>query len=145
MSEGNFSSSQGLGQPPMILRSEARERSSERLPEAMVWEHPQLLLSDSKLILMQKFVIEDGCRQFVRVFDIFNRTFAANQPALAEYIAVLLAGDFFGHLEDQFYQRIRRQLLRSLEQYARLADVLDQALIPGTEIFPTVPNRKLRS
>src|SRR5580698_8834381 len=94
---------------------------------------------------MQKFVIEDGCRQFVRVFDIFNRTFATNQAALAEYVAVFLAGDFFRHLEDQFYQRIRRELLGSLEQYARLADVLDQTFVPGAEIFSTVSNWKFRS
>jgi hypothetical protein len=97
------------------------------------------------LVLMEKLVIEDGRCQLMSVFSILNRIFAANQPALAKYIAIFLAGDFFGHFEDQFDQRVRRQLLRALEKYARLADVLDQTFVPGTEIFSTVSNRKLGS
>ena len=54
---------------------------------------------------MQKLVIEDGGHQPEGVFGIVNRVLDANQPPLAKYIAVLLAGDFFGHLEDQFHQR----------------------------------------
>jgi len=95
--------------------------------------------------LMEKLVVEDGCRQPEGVLGIVNRVLDTDQPPLAKYIAVLLSGDFFGHLEDQFHQRIRRQLLRAVKQYARLADVLDHALVPGAEIFPAVSNRKVRS
>jgi hypothetical protein len=96
-------------------------------------------------IFVEKFVVEDGRCQLVRVLGMVSRLFGTNQPALAKYVAVLLSGDFFGHLEDQFHERIRRQLLWTLKQYARLADVLDQALVPGTEILPAISNRKLRS
>src|SRR5208337_1772873 len=97
-----------------------------------------------KSVLVEKLVVEDGSRQHVRVLDIVKRVLGANQSSLAEYAAVLLARDFFRHLKDQFHQRIRRQLLRAMEHYARLADVLDQAFIPGMEIFSTIPNRKVR-
>src|ERR1700674_4452861 len=95
-------------------------------------------------VFVEKFVVEDGRCQLVRVFGFVNRVFGANQPSLAEHSTVLLSGDFFGHLEDQSHQRIRRQWLRAVKQYARLADVLDQALVPGTEIFSAVSNRELR-
>src|SRR5271157_2944594 len=93
---------------------------------------------------MEKLVVEDGGRQPESVLDIIHRVLDTNQPSLAKYIAVLLSGDFFGHLKDQFHQRIRRQLLRAVKQYAGLADVLDHALVPGTEIFAAVSNRKVR-
>jgi len=96
-------------------------------------------------VFVEKLVIEDGGRQSKSVLGIVNRVLHPNQPPLAKYIAVLLAGDFFGHLEDQFYKRIRRQLLRAVKQYPRLADVLDHSLVPGTEIFSAVSKRNLRS
>src|SRR5271157_2639879 len=80
-------------------------------------------------VLVEKLVVEDGGRQPESVLNIVNRVLDTNQPPLAKYIAVLLAGDFFGHFEDQFHQRIRRQLLRAMKEHARLADVLDQALV----------------
>ena len=94
-------------------------------------------------VFVEKFVVEDGRRQLVRVLGFINRVFGANQPSLTEDTTVLLPGDFLGHLEYQFHQRIGWQLLRTVKQYARLADVLDQALVPGAEILPAVSNRKL--
>src|SRR6266851_2560659 len=95
-------------------------------------------------VIVEKLVVEDGGHQPECILDIVNRVLDSNQPPLAKYAAVLLSGDFFGHLEDHFHQRIRRQLLRAVKQYARLADVLDHALVPGTEIFSAVSNRKVQ-
>src|ERR1700676_5739988 len=94
-------------------------------------------------VFVEKFVVEDGRCQLVRGFGFVSRVFGTNQPALAKDTTVLLSGDFFGHLEDQFHERIGRQLLRTVKQYAGLADVLDQALVPGAEILPPVSNRQL--
>lgn len=96
-------------------------------------------------VLVEKFVIEDRGRQRESVVDIFHRVLGPNQPALAKYIAVLLPRDFFGHLEDQFHQRVRRQLLWAVKQNARLADVLDLALVPGAEIFAAVSQGNTRA
>ena len=98
---------------------------------------------DRRSVFVEKFVVQDGRCQLVRVLGVVNRVFGTNQPALAKDTTILLSGDFFGHLEDQFHERICRQLLRAVKQYARLADVLDQTLIPGAEILPAVSNRKL--
>src|SRR6266404_5485248 len=94
-------------------------------------------------VFVKKLVVQDGRCQLVRVFGMVSRVFGTNESALAKDTTVLLSGDFFGHFEDQLHQRIRRQLLRAVKQHARLADVLDQTLVPGTEIFPAVSNRKL--
>src|ERR1700674_93714 len=94
-------------------------------------------------VFVEKFVVEDGRYQLVGVLGYFNRVFGTNQPALAKDTTVLLSGDFFGHFEYQFHQRIRRELLRAVKQHARLADVLDQTLVPGAEIFPAISDRKL--
>src|SRR6266851_337672 len=93
-------------------------------------------------VIVEKLVVEDGGHQPECILDIVNRVLDSNQPPLAKYAAVLLSGDFFGHLEDHFHQRIRRQLLRAVKQYARLADVLDQAFVPGTEILAAVSDGK---
>jgi len=69
-------------------------------------------------VFVEKFVVEDGRCQLVGVLRYLNRVFGTNQPALAKDTTVLLSGDFFGHLEDQFHQRIRRQWLRAVKQYA---------------------------
>src|SRR6266446_5374245 len=95
-------------------------------------------------VIVEKLVVEDGGRQPECVLDIVNRVLGTNQPPLAKDAAVLLSGDFFGHLKDHFHQRIRRQLLRAVKQYARLADVLDHALVPRAEIFAAVSDGKVR-
>ncbi len=59
-------------------------------------------LNASRLVLMEKFVIEDGRGQPERVFGIFNRILYSNQPALAQHVAILLAGNLLGHFENQF-------------------------------------------
>src|ERR1700688_1934350 len=51
-------------------------------------------------VFVEKFIVEDGRCQFVRVFGFVNRVFGTNQAALAKDTTVLLSGDFFGHLED---------------------------------------------
>src|SRR6202162_69772 len=96
-------------------------------------------------VFVEKFVVEDGGYQLVSVLGYLNRVFGTNQPALAKDTTVLLSGDFFGHFEYQFHQRIRRQLLRAVKQHARLADVLDQTLVPGGEILSPVSNWQLGS
>ena len=97
---------------------------------------------------MEKFVVENGGCQTEGVIGVFNRgrlngALVADQSPLAQYVAVFLAGDFFRHLEDHFNQRICRQLLRTEEQDAGLADVLDLAFVPGAEIFSAVANREV--
>src|SRR6266446_7097335 len=69
-------------------------------------------------VFVKKFVVEDGRCQLVRVFGFVNRILGTNQPSLTEDTTVLLSGDFLGHLEYQFHERIRRQLLRTVKQYA---------------------------
>src|SRR6266481_5827264 len=69
-------------------------------------------------VFVEKSVVEDGRCQLVRVLGFINRVFGANQPSLTEDTTVLLSGDFLGHLEYQFDQRIGRQLLRTVKQYA---------------------------
>ena len=96
-------------------------------------------------VFVEKFVVEDGGRQRVRVLGIVQRILDTNQSSLAKYAAVLLTGDFFGHLEDQFHQRIGGQLLGAVKQNARLAYVLDYAFVPGVEILSTVAHRKVRA
>src|SRR5580700_2776998 len=120
MSEGNCSSSQSSGQPagfPEPVQG-AGVRSS---------------------VVMKKLVVKNRRCQFMSVFDILNRIFAPNQPALTEHIAITLARDLLRHLEDQFNERVRRQLVGSFEKDSGLADVLNQTFVPGAEIFSPVP------
>ncbi len=63
-------------------------------------EHP-------KSGLAQEFVIENGSCQTGSCIDVGGFA-GADNAALAEHAAILLAGDFFGHLEDHFDQRIVR-------------------------------------
>src|SRR3954452_25571615 len=55
-------------------------------------------------VVAQELVIEYGRRES----DQFGvaRIFAANNSSLAEHTAVFLAGDFLGHLEYHFDQRV---------------------------------------
>src|ERR1700675_423613 len=69
-------------------------------------------------IFVEKFVVEYGRCQLVRVLSLVNRVFGTNPAALAKDTTVLLSRDFFAHLEDQFHQRSRRQLLRGVNQDA---------------------------
>ena len=67
--------------------------------------------------------------------------FGAHHTALADDVAVLLAGDFFRHLEDHLDQRVDRELLRAVEQDSALADVFDDAFVPGAGAVDAVAQR----
>src|ERR1700720_553642 len=96
-----------------------------------------------QLVLAQKFVVEDRSGQANR-FRIPG-FLAPDDPALAENGAVLLAGNFLRHLKHHFHQRILRQLLRSSQQDAGLAEVFDGTLMPGSQTLGTIANRGLQS
>jgi len=74
----NSSSSKGVGQP---LRTGRR----------FAIQSLRLSLCDS--VLVEEFVIENGGRERVTVFAIVSRVLDADQPPLAEHVAVLLSGD----------------------------------------------------
>ena len=65
-------------------------------------------------VFVEKFVVEDGRRQLVRILGFVSRIFGTNQPPLAKYTTILLSGDFFGHLEDQLHhvRRVQHGLSR---------------------------------
>src|SRR5256885_16478762 len=75
-----------------------------------------------RLILVEKFVVEDGGCQHKAIFGGV-RLLGTNQPSLTKNAAVFLPGNLFGHFKDHFYQRVGGKLLRSVEQQAGLADV----------------------
>ncbi len=102
---------------------------------------------------MDKLVVDDGSRQNagtvfgvgIRVLLFFAlRVLGADYATLAEHISVLLARDFFRHLEHDLDQGIHGQLLRPLEQYAGLAEVFDLALVPGAGAIHAVAQRQVQ-
>src|SRR5262249_36007111 len=95
------------------------------------------------LILVNKFIVENGGGQRVTVFG-FVRFPRADQAALAQNIAVFLAGYFFGHFKYKLDKGVRRKLLRAHQHHARLADVLNRALEPVAEILHTKTNRRIQ-
>src|ERR1700739_3832888 len=95
--------------------------------------------SRARDLLVDKLVVDDGSRQgaraVARVPVLALRVLALRIPgadyaALAEHVAVLLAGDFFRHLEDDLDQGIHGQLLWPVEQQPGLAEVFDFAFVP---------------
>src|SRR5579863_184474 len=89
---------------------------------------------------VKKFVIEDaGCQ--AGIFDVCCRFLSTNDSALAKDIAVLLSGYFFGHLKDHLYQSIVGKTLRSVEQHAGVAEIIDCAFVPGPQVFYSVTDR----
>jgi hypothetical protein len=91
---------------------------------------------------MEKFVIEDRGGESGTLGLVLG-FFRADDPSLAENIAVLLAGDLFRHLEDHFNQGIDRQRRSALEEHAGLADVLDGAFRPQAQILDAITHRKI--
>src|ERR1700756_3986776 len=91
---------------------------------------------------MDEFVIQDrnGKLKF-RLF--FAAIFHADDAALAENFAVLLSRDRFWHLKYHFHQSIFGKALLTAYEHARLAQVLDNALIPCSQIFHAIPKRSL--
>src|SRR5678815_635285 len=69
------------------------------------------------LLLVQEFVVENGRRESYVLFGV-SSVFRADNPALAEYAAVLLPGNFFGHLEHHLDQCVGWKRLRPPEQHA---------------------------
>src|SRR5260370_16171545 len=63
---------------------------------------------------------------------------------LAQYVTVLLAGDFFRHLKHHFQQCIQWQLLRTVKESSRLADVFDCALVPCVAFIDSVTHRRVQ-
>src|SRR6266852_6348623 len=115
------------------------------ITESLTWTDAGRLEGESGcwLVLAQKFVVEDrsGQANRFRIADFL----APDDPALAENCAVLLAGNFLRHLEHHFHQRILRQLLRSSEQDPGLAEVFDDALVPGSQTLGAIANRGLQT
>src|SRR5260370_9219766 len=63
---------------------------------------------------------------------------------LAQYVTVLLAGDFFRHLKHHFQQCIQWQLLRTVKEYSRLADIFDCALVPCVAFIDSVTHSRVQ-
>src|SRR5579863_1904367 len=82
-----------------------------------------------KLLLVDELVVNDGSGQADAVVGLL-RFLGAHDAALAHHVAVLLPGDFLGHLEHHLNQGINGQLLRSGEKNAGLADIFDDSLVP---------------
>lgn len=93
---------------------------------------------------VDELVVDDGGGKFV-LRAVFLLVFHADDTALAKHLAVLLAGDFLGHLEDHLDQCIFGEALRASEQHSRLAEVLDDPLAPCAEILYPVPYRCVES
>src|SRR5260370_23331293 len=70
--------------------------------------------------------------------------FGTHDTTLAQYVAVLLAGDFFRHLKHHLQQRIQWQLLRTVKEHSRLADVFDYALVPCVAFIDSVTHRRVQ-
>src|ERR1017187_7114776 len=68
----------------------------------------------------------------------------SDHAALAEYVAVLLAGDFFRHLKYDLDQSIHGQLLRPMKQQPGLAEVFDCALIPRAGVVYAIAKRHVQ-
>src|SRR5229473_5082911 len=148
--DGADARSEHVQREPAVKRSTPEPRPTPTSKAADKSVHPTRLVRRMgsgvcRSVIVEKLVVEDGGHQPECILDIVNRVLDSNQPPLAKYTAVLLSGDFFGHLKDHFHQRIRRQLLRTVKQYARLADVLDHALVPGTEILAAVSDGKVQA
>ena len=69
---------------------------------------------------------------------------ASDDPALAQNGAVLLAGNLLRHLEHHFHQRVVRQLLGAEQEYARLAEVFNRALVPCSQALGAIADRGLQ-
>src|SRR6476646_6636879 len=92
--------------------------------------------------LVDKFVVDDGSGQSRSCICL--GFFETHDAALADDIAVLLAGNFFGHLENHLHQSVDRQLLRAMEEDSTLADVFDGALIPRAGLIHAVSQGKIQ-
>src|SRR5689334_12842127 len=86
--------------------------------------------------LVDEFVVDDGSGESGSRIRL--GFFEAHDAALANDIAVLLAGDFFRHLENHLYQSIHRQLLWAMKEDSTLADVFDGAFIPGAGLVHAI-------
>src|SRR5208283_5513103 len=80
---------------------------------------------------VDELVVDDGGGQDGFAFLGFGRVFEAHDAALADDVAVFLAGDFLRHFEDHLDERVDWKLLRPEEQDAALADVFNNAFKPG--------------
>src|SRR5579864_9768011 len=81
--------------------------------------------------LVDKLVINDRRRKAHLALFLLGRVFGPHHAALADDVAVLLSRNLFGHLENHLDQRVNGERLRTNEKDAALADVFDDALIPG--------------
>jgi len=104
-------------------------------------------------LLVDELIVHDGGSQkpgaAVRVIILVLRFFALrvarpDHAALAQYVAVLLAGDFFRHLKHHLDQGVHGQLLRSLKEQAGLAEVFDFALVPRAGAVYPVPKGQIQ-
>jgi len=69
---------------------------------------PCAIRSRSPVSSCAEICIEDGRRQAEGVGNIVDRVLNASEPRLTKYGGVLLSRDLFGHIEDHFHQRVRR-------------------------------------
>src|SRR5450432_132391 len=91
---------------------------------------------------MQELIVRDGCglRGLTALAPDF---FSAYHAALAKHTGVFLAGNFFGHHEDQLEQGIRREDMLSVEKYARLADIFYDSREPGVGALGAITHRQI--
>ena len=89
---------------------------------------------------VDELVVKDGSRELV-LGPFLLLVLHPDEPALAKDFAVLLAGDFFGHFKNHFYQRVFRKTLGAFHQDAGLAQIHDRTFGPGAEVLHAVADR----
>src|SRR3984957_2119230 len=100
------------------------------------------LLASSRLV--NKLIVHDRGCQLTVLIGGRPLVFGPHHAALADDIAVLLSGNFFRHLKHHLDQRVDRELRRPVEQHAALADVFDDAFVPGTGLVDAITQRNVK-
>src|SRR5580700_424444 len=117
---------------------------------SIVWFTIRKCFPQSRLALVQEFVVEDAGRKLgnsslfwsrLSCRILFLRIFGPGNASLAKHVAVFLPGDLFRHLEDHFHQRVVGKALRTLQKHARLAEVGDRAFVPASQVLYAIANR----
>lgn len=81
-------------------------------------------------LLVDELIVDDGGGEAELAVLRLRGVLGSHDAPLADNVAVLLARDFFRHLEDHFDQGVQGKLLRSYEKDAALADIFDDAFKP---------------
>src|SRR5579863_8390584 len=97
-----------------------------------------------ELGLTQKFVIEYGSSETHAVL-IGLRFTRADNAALAQYATVLLARDFFRHLENHLDESVVGQGFRTVQQHAGLAQIVNDSFVPVAQVLDAVAHGRVQT